>query len=55
MQQHLDRGSRLQKTCKPEDVADAILWLVEGAGLVTGQLITVDGGFLLGRPVRVSR
>ena len=53
--QNFANSSALEKTCKPEDVADAILWLVEGAGLVTGQLITVDGGFLLGRAVRVSR
>jgi 3-oxoacyl-[acyl-carrier protein] reductase len=55
VRQNFANSSALEKTCKPEDVADAILWLVEGAGLVTGQLITVDGGFLLGRPVRVSR
>jgi NAD(P)-dependent dehydrogenase (short-subunit alcohol dehydrogenase family) len=48
-------ASALQKTCKPEDIADAIVWLIEGANLVTGQLIIVDGGFLLGRPQRVSR
>jgi NAD(P)-dependent dehydrogenase (short-subunit alcohol dehydrogenase family) len=49
------KASALGKTCKPEDIADAIAWLIEGAYLVTGQLLTVDGGFLLGRPQRVSK
>lgn len=48
-------ASALQKTCTAEDVAQTIVWLAADAGLVTGQLITVDGGFLLGRPTRVSR
>lgn len=55
VRQNFANSSALEKTCKPEDVADAIVWLIEGADLVTGQLITVDGGFLLGRPPRVSR
>jgi 3-oxoacyl-[acyl-carrier protein] reductase len=49
------KASALGKTCKPEDIADAIVWLIEGAHLVTGQLLTVDGGFLLGQPQRVSK
>jgi len=48
-------ASALQKTCTAEDVAQTIVWLATDAALVTGQLITVDGGFLLGRPTRVSR
>jgi 3-oxoacyl-[acyl-carrier protein] reductase len=48
-------ASALQKTCTPEDVAQTIVWLAVDSPLVTGQLITVDGGFLLGRPTRVSR
>jgi 3-oxoacyl-[acyl-carrier protein] reductase len=55
VRQNFANSSALEKTCKPEDVADAIVWLIEGAGLVTGQLITVDGGFLLGKPPPVSR
>ena len=55
VRENFSNSSALEKTCKPEDVADAIVWLIEGAALVTGQLITVDGGFLLGRPPRVSR
>lgn len=48
-------ASALQKTCTAEDVAQAIVWLAVDSPLVTGQLITIDGGFLLGRPTRVSR
>ena len=48
-------ASALQKTCTAEDVARTIVWLAADAALVTGQLLTVDGGFLLGRPTRVAR
>ena len=41
--------SALQTVCTPAQVADAIVWLIDGAAVVTGQLITVDGGFVLGR------
>lgn len=42
-------GAPLGRVCTPGDVADAIVWLVDGAGMMTGQLLTVDGGSLLGR------
>jgi 3-oxoacyl-[acyl-carrier protein] reductase len=48
-------AAALQKTCTAEDVAHMIVWLATDAPLVTGQLLTVDGGFLLGRPTRVAR
>jgi 3-oxoacyl-[acyl-carrier protein] reductase len=37
----------LGKVCRPEDVADAILALIEGSELVTGQIIPVEGGQML--------
>jgi 3-oxoacyl-[acyl-carrier protein] reductase len=40
--------SPLQKTSKPEDIARAIVWLIEGADMVTGEFIIVDGGSHLG-------
>ena len=40
----------LKSTCKPEDIADAIVWLVEGARQVTGETILVDSGFHLATP-----
>ena len=48
-------ASALGKTCTAEDIAQTIVWLLADAALITGQLLTVDGGFLLGRPTRVSR
>lgn len=36
-------GVPLQRRVDPQAVADAVLWLVD-AGLVTGQMIAVDGG-----------
>ncbi len=39
----------LQRIWQPEDVADAVLWLLsQDAKFVTGQSILVDGGFNLG-------
>ncbi|HET9320296.1 MAG TPA: glucose 1-dehydrogenase [Bryobacteraceae bacterium] len=38
----------LKATVLPEDVADTVVWLLEGAGKVTGELITVDSGVHLG-------
>lgn len=38
----------LQKVCTPDDVAHTIVWLLEGAELVTGEFIIVDGGAHLG-------
>ena len=38
----------LQKISSPEDVADAVIWLAEGARMVTGETIILDGGQHLG-------
>jgi len=38
----------LRKPSTPEDVADAIVWLVCGAKTVTGELLMIDGGTHLG-------
>ena len=34
----------LQRTGRPEEIADTVLWLIRDAGYVTGQTIRVDGG-----------
>ena len=39
----------------PEQVAGAVVWLIEGADLVTGQLLVIDSGFSLGAPPPHSR
>lgn len=40
----------LNAACKPEDIADAVAWLIEGARQVTGETILVDSGFHLATP-----
>src|SRR5205823_5587909 len=34
----------LKSVCKPEDVSQLVLSLIEGADMVTGQTVTIDGG-----------
>ncbi|MBM3555009.1 MAG: SDR family oxidoreductase, partial [Alphaproteobacteria bacterium] len=36
--------SALKRTAVPEDMAEVAVWLIEGAGYVTGQIIPVEGG-----------
>ncbi|HEY5173571.1 MAG TPA: SDR family NAD(P)-dependent oxidoreductase [Acidimicrobiia bacterium] len=38
----------LGRACSAEDVAEAVLWLVDGARTVTGELLLLDGGVHLG-------
>ncbi|HWI39514.1 MAG TPA: SDR family oxidoreductase [Burkholderiales bacterium] len=40
----------LRAVSQPEDVADAIAWLIEGARNVTGETIYVDGGMHIAAP-----
>jgi 3-oxoacyl-[acyl-carrier protein] reductase len=41
----LDASSPFGRVCQPEDVADVVRYLVSaGAGYVTGQRVTIDGG-----------
>ena len=40
----------LQRACTPEDVAEAVTWLVDGARTVTGELVLLDSGMHLGGP-----
>lgn len=41
--------SALGRVCRAQDVSDAILSLITGSDLVTGQVLACDGGMLLGR------
>ncbi len=45
----LAEAAPLRRTGSPRDVADAVLYFVR-AGFVTGQILAVDGGRLLGPP-----
>lgn len=48
-------ASALETVCSPEDIADAAAFLALDARRMTGQFMTVDAGYSLGRAVRVSR
>ncbi|MDQ1397660.1 MAG: hypothetical protein QOG64_2919 [Acidimicrobiaceae bacterium] len=46
----LDKSSPFGRVCRPDDVADVVLFLVsEAAGYLTGQRIEVDGGGMTSR------
>jgi 3-oxoacyl-[acyl-carrier protein] reductase len=52
----VEQRAPLGRASTPEDVAEAIVWLVDGAHTTTGELLLLDGGMHLGgrQPV-VSR
>ena len=43
----MEARAPLGRVCDPEDVADAIVSLVTGSDLVTGQVLPVEGGMLI--------
>jgi 3-oxoacyl-[acyl-carrier protein] reductase len=43
-----EASTPLGRASSPEDVAEAIVWLVEGARTVTGELLMLDAGMHLG-------
>jgi 3-oxoacyl-[acyl-carrier protein] reductase len=49
MKQALEESCPLEKVCEPADVAAAIMSLVVGSQMVTGQCLIVDGGMLIGK------
>ncbi|MEJ8838213.1 SDR family NAD(P)-dependent oxidoreductase [Ramlibacter sp. AN1133] len=44
----VEKTAPLQRASTPEDVAEAIVWLVDGARTTTGELLLLDGGMHLG-------
>lgn len=46
-----EKQSVLGKVCQPEDVAAAVVSLITGSDLVTGQTIVCDGGHMIGPKV----
>jgi 3-oxoacyl-[acyl-carrier protein] reductase len=42
-----EKSVPLARACTPEDVAEAIVWLLEGARTVTGELVMLDSGMHL--------
>jgi NAD(P)-dependent dehydrogenase (short-subunit alcohol dehydrogenase family) len=47
LEQRFANTAPLARVAQPDDVAAAIVWLVEGADYVTGELLSVDGGIRL--------
>jgi 3-oxoacyl-[acyl-carrier protein] reductase len=43
-----EKSTPLRRTAQPEDVASAVVWLLRGTNLVTGEFIMVDAGAHLG-------
>ena len=50
-----EQSTPLGRACTAEDVAESVLWLLEGARTVTGELILLDSGMHLGRAPAVVR
>jgi len=48
-----ESSTPLARASTPEDVADAVLWLIDGARSVTGELMLLDSGMHLGATVRI--
>ncbi len=48
-----ERTAPLGRACTVDDVAEAVLWLVDGARTVTGELVLLDSGMHLGGKVSV--
>jgi len=48
IKQAMEAKAVLGRVCSPDDVADAILSLVTGSALVTGHVLPVEGGMLIG-------
>lgn len=44
-----EKSVPLGKAAKPDDVAEVAVWLLEGAALITGETILIDGGLHLGK------
>lgn len=49
-----ESNTPLQRACTAEDVAEAVLWLIEGARTVTGELLLLDSGTHLGSAARAQ-
>jgi NAD(P)-dependent dehydrogenase (short-subunit alcohol dehydrogenase family) len=43
-----ENATPLHRRVNPEDVAATVVWLIEGAEVMTGQALVVDSGSLLG-------
>jgi len=54
MKAQYEGATPLGRACTAEDVAEAIVWLVDGARTVTGELLQLDAGMHLGAAPRLA-
>jgi 3-oxoacyl-[acyl-carrier protein] reductase len=47
--ERLVKNVPLKKVCQPEDIAEAAVWFSDGANMITGEIIILDGGMHLGQ------
>jgi 3-oxoacyl-[acyl-carrier protein] reductase len=50
-----ERTTPLRKAGTPEDMAQAAVWFIEGADLITGEILIVDAGAHLGASPLIAR
>lgn len=50
VKQSFTETSLLEKICTPEEIANSLIWLLDPSCIMTGQVVTVDAGFMLGKP-----
>ena len=50
-----ERNTPLKKAGTPEDMAQAAVWFIEGADLITGEILIVDAGSHLGGAPLIAR
>jgi len=55
IEKRFEETAPLARVAQPEDVASAVVWLIEGADYVTGELLSVDGGIRLSGGARKPR
>ncbi len=48
-----EQTTPLGRACTPQDVAQAVVWLLDGATTVTGELLLLDSGMHLGAKVQL--
>jgi 3-oxoacyl-[acyl-carrier protein] reductase len=49
IKQTYEQASPLERVSEPEDIAAAILSLITGSRMITGQILLCDGGLLIGK------
>jgi 3-oxoacyl-[acyl-carrier protein] reductase len=50
-----EQSTPLGRACTAEDVAESVVWLIDGARTITGEMILLDSGMHLGRAPTVVR